>query len=106
MDVVDSPGAALFFDPSYSRPGWRELVVEVSPLGVTGYWGSKQMRILTGDRFVQFTNEYLDGIRKSKPEDPFGRGLNPAYAPRGGLGLYVRNGSAAFRRVVIEPLDE
>jgi len=48
----------------------------------------------------------LTEAHKLEPDEPFNRGLHPVYAPRGGLGLYVENGTAAFRRVVIEPLED
>jgi hypothetical protein len=32
--------------------------------------------------------------------------LQSKLGPRGGLGLYILQGSASFRRVVVEPLDK
>src|SRR5579883_2553754 len=85
---------------------WRELAMEVTPTGVRAFWGDEAMRILTAEKLGGFINGYLTEAHKLEPDEPFNRGLHPVYAPRGGLGLYVENGTAAFRRVVIEPLED
>jgi hypothetical protein len=56
-------------------------------------------------KLLESINRYLTEIQLTNPEDPFGHGLISLYAPRGGLGLYVQNGAASYRRVVIEPLE-
>jgi serine/threonine-protein kinase len=102
----DMHGRRSYFEPA--REGgreWRELEVEVTPEGVKGFWGGKAMRIVTGLKLLESINRYLTEIQLTNPEDPFGNGLIPLYAPRGGLGLYVQNGAASYRRVVIEPLE-
>jgi serine/threonine-protein kinase len=100
-------GKHVYFDPTgMGYQEWRELAVEVTPAGILGFWGDKATGILTAKRLADHTNAYLSMTRKIHPEEPFGRGVDPVYAPRGGLGLYVDNGTAAFRRVVIEPLED
>jgi hypothetical protein len=49
-------------------------------------------------------NNYLrEAVRE--PFLPFRAGVVPAYAPRGGLGLFVRHGSASFRDVEVRLLE-
>jgi hypothetical protein len=85
---------------------WRELMVEVTPDGIKGFWSGKVFGQLSSPLLLEFTNKYLAGIRKEQANDPFARDFEPIYAPRGGLGLFVSDGSASFRRVVIEPLED
>ncbi|HZV04310.1 MAG TPA: protein kinase [Gemmataceae bacterium] len=100
-------GRRAWFEPTLAgNKEWRELAVEVTPAGIWGFWGDKPMGIFTSTQLVDRSIECLFKLQTTHPEDPFGRGVFPVYAPRGGLGLYVYNGAAAFRRVVIEPLDD
>jgi hypothetical protein len=100
-------GKYVYFEPT-GEPSkeWRELMVEVSPSGVRGTWDGKSMGLLTGEQLVDRSNKILRDLRKNLPEPPFGKDLQFVYSPRGGLGLYVQNGTAAYRRVVIEPLED
>jgi serine/threonine-protein kinase len=100
-------GPRAYFEPAGTgSKEWRELTVEVTPAGVLGFWGDRAMGMLTAKELVDYTNEHLKETRKTNPEDPFVHGLTPLYAPRGGLGLYVHNGTASFRYVAIEPLED
>jgi tRNA A-37 threonylcarbamoyl transferase component Bud32 len=100
-------GQRVVFDPvGAGGIEWRELAMEVTPKGVRAFWGDEAMKILTAEKLGDLINGYLPEAHKLEPEEPFNRGLAPVYAPRGGLGLYVENGTAAFRRVVIEPLED
>jgi tRNA A-37 threonylcarbamoyl transferase component Bud32 len=100
-------GRRAWFQPArMANKEWRELAVEVTPAGVWGFWGGQPMGILTAEEMVDHTTEHLRTEQKLHPSEPFGRGVFPVYAPRGGLGLYVQQGAASFRRVVIEPLED
>jgi hypothetical protein len=48
----------------------------------------------------------MDKLCKKEPDNPVA-GLDVArFSPRQGVGLFVNAGSANFRNVVIEPLEE
>jgi serine/threonine-protein kinase len=105
--VRNACGPRHYFEPvGYGGRDWRELMVEVTPEGVKGFWGGRAFGELRGSQLVESLNNYLAWVRKNQPDEPFAYRLDPTYAPRGGLGLYVRNGSASFRNVVIEPLED
>ena len=100
-------GPRDFFEPAgIGHKEWRKLAVEVTPEGVKGFWDGRAMGILTAARMMGVANDYLTEVRKRQPEESLAQDCAVIYAPRGGLGLYVQNGTASFRRVVIEPLDD
>jgi serine/threonine-protein kinase len=87
-------------------PTWRVLAVEVAPERVRAFWGEPPQlvgEVVPGDLVKEF-NKQLDWVRKKRPGEGRGRGVAPEFLPRGGLGLYVMQGSASFRRVSVEPL--
>jgi hypothetical protein len=99
-------GPRATFEPAGLAGGpWREVTVEVSSTGIRGYWGEKELAVVPAAQLIEDARSYLDALRKKYPNDPFGQGIEPVFAPRGALGLYVRRGSASFRRVTIEPLE-
>jgi serine/threonine-protein kinase len=99
-------GRRATFEPAGLAGGaWREVILEVSPAGIRGYWGEKELALVPAAQLIKDARSYLDHERKKHPDDLFGQGIEPVFAPRGALGLYVRRGSASFRRVTIEPLE-
>jgi len=97
----------LFEPAPPGRPDWRPIAVEVTPQGVRGFWGGKLFCELPADLAVERLKEHMDAFRKDQPDNnPFAEVVVPKFAPRGGAGLYVYNGSASFRRVVIDPLEK
>jgi serine/threonine-protein kinase len=84
---------------------WYPLTLNVDPERVQGFWKDTSVGELSPSEFVAEARQALDTKRKSEPEESRFLGFEPAFLPRGALGLYVMYGSASFRRVVIEPLD-
>jgi hypothetical protein len=90
---------------------WRQLVLEVRPRAVRAFWEGQPLRTLGGvqewatDKLAENVREHQELVRETAPQEPT-TSLPPDFFPRGGLGLYVKLGSASFRRVVIEPLNE
>jgi serine/threonine-protein kinase len=100
-------GPRFFFKPARNAGVvWRDLTVEVRPRGIRGFWGDNPIGELSADAYRDKTRAYLVTLRQLQPDEPRGQGLDPVYSVRGPLGLYVRNGSASFCRVVVEPLDD
>jgi serine/threonine-protein kinase len=99
-------GERSYFKRSGLDAAWRQLSLEVSPDGVEGLWEGRSIGKLTASRWERDTAAYLAATQAGPSAFPLGQGFAPAYAPSGGLGLYVYHGSAAFRRVVVEPLTE
>ncbi len=107
-----STGPALIFTPTApNEPTWRTLVLEVTATGIRGWWGDEPgsalsfVGELSATALVEGTKAYLEVRQRLQADDPHFHGLQPRFAPRGGLGLYVHQGSASFRHVVVEPLD-
>jgi hypothetical protein len=76
---------------------WRTLVVEVRSGGLKVFWEAGPVSLAAGELTARQIRadlaEALDGLAAAE------------FLPRGGLGLYVERSDAAFRDVVIEPLD-
>jgi hypothetical protein len=100
-------GALGDFKPGGVGAGiWRPIEVVVTPDGVEGAWAGGNVVALPSSRWDKEVSEHLASRRAAPSPVPYLDGLNPAYAPGGGLGLYVLRGSASFRRVAVEPLDK
>ena len=97
----------LFEPAGFADRPWRTLVVEVTPAGVSGFWGAERAKVgeLSFAEAVRGADHVLDFLRQTFPNDVTAQALQPALAPGGSLGLFVSNGTASFRRVVIEPVD-
>jgi serine/threonine-protein kinase len=99
--VVTSDG----FTPSAApNKPWRKLKVTVGPDRLDASLDNKPLRAsLTRDEMVQS----IHNLAGQLPLDRKGIDrLQSKLGPRGGLGLYILQGSASFRRVVVEPLDK
>jgi serine/threonine-protein kinase len=84
---------------------WRELELVVTPEGVRGKWDGQPMKEpLTARYATAVFRDLRDSAVKGHPENPLLAGIDPEYAPRGGVGLIVFRGSASFRSAVIAPL--
>jgi hypothetical protein len=90
---------------------WRRLVVEITPRSVRGYWGDREdgplvaVGELTAEDWVRNTQTTLARWSRKNREIPHAQSLRPEWLPRGSLGLSLTQGSASFRRVVVEPLS-
>jgi hypothetical protein len=106
-------------DPEYTLPwkakplqpagsdqtGWRRLAVEVRPGSIRACWEGEPIGAWTTEELAKeiLKSQRID--RQSNPPDPLAF-VPSDFAPRGALGLYVKVGSAYFRRVVLEPLSD
>jgi hypothetical protein len=101
--------AVDYFTPAaLSNPAdipWRELAVEARSDEVSVFWQAQCFAHLSRARIItQFQVPKLRWIN-GKPVDLY-PDLQPAFGPRGALGLYVSNGKASFRHVVVQPLED
>jgi hypothetical protein len=101
--------AAEYFTPAaLKNPAdspWRDLAVEARSGEVAVFW--------QGQRFAQLPPAQIVNCFKFLKSQPInGKSidiypdLQPAFRPRGALGLYVNLGKASFRHVVVQPLEE
>jgi hypothetical protein len=90
--------------PGFRRTTWRKLVVEVTPTSVRGFWdGGQPIGELPVPAIVRQTADAVEQRLAQEPDRPLRQLILGGFAGRGGLGLFVFRGSAAFRSVVIEP---
>jgi serine/threonine-protein kinase len=95
-------------DQSYDHPDgfrpFRPLAVEVRPEDVRFFWGTgkKPLWVFTwrdiGDWFEAARLPVMPPAIDELPGEP-----SPC-SPRGGLGVFIRNGKASFRNVVVRPI--
>ena len=91
------------FTPAVPPPGpaqtWRQLAVEVTPEKVRALWEGEAIGEISGEQLRKVSRDIL-----TEPRDP----IDPPAgdAPGVALGLYVHRSTAAFRSVVIEPLEK
>jgi hypothetical protein len=90
------------FQPS-GGTSWRVVEVTVRPDRVDASWDGRPMS-LTAEAIHRNLAEHSRLMKPRFPNDPFVQQFQPAFAPRGGLGLYIQRGTASFRRVRVEPL--
>lgn len=105
-------GSRPFFAarPNFGDPPapWRRLTLEVGPKTVRVLWALERNRqelvtemplaaALAEARVVQ------DAVKQADPKKLLA-GVELEIPSQGGLGLFVQDGSASFRRVVLEPL--
>jgi hypothetical protein len=96
------------FPPAgFLRSDWRPFWIEVTPRGVRAAWGEEPLADLTTKELAAHVQTVLKGkpaLDAALPERAGGAKIE--FPPRGGLGLLIYNGSASFRNVAIEPLNE
>ena len=88
------------FEPARKDNGmgpWRLIAVKVSPARIQAYWDGQLLYDIPRAEFDDSARAWL---RLAGDKLSFA----PDFRPRGGLGLYVFRGTAAFRRVTVEPL--
>ena len=76
---------------------WRKLAIEVTPEKVSTFWEGKPLQERSLAELRQLCRGKIVGGEVKAPQFEFDLD--------GGLGLYVFQGKAFFRRVTIEPLD-
>jgi serine/threonine protein kinase len=88
----------------YGRTGWRRLVLDVGRDALTAFWeDGVPIGTLRHREVISKAGALLGDLSGSDPAHPYA-GVDPSeIAFRGGLGLYVLRGSAAFRSVVVTP---
>src|SRR5579883_3108907 len=101
--------AGEFFTPAAlinpTETPWRELAVEARSDEISVFWQGQCFAQLSRARIIaQFQVPKLRWSN-GKPVDLY-PDLQPTFGPRGALGLYVSNGKASFRHVVVQPLEE
>jgi serine/threonine-protein kinase len=96
----------LFKATGFKSDQWRTLVIQVTPTDVRGYWAGDQLVgwPVSVEKLIQYTQSEIDDWRKDRPDDPVMRALTPGFNPRGGISIFVQEGTAAFQDVTLEPL--
>ena len=85
--------------------GWRSVEITVSPGGIVVKWDGREFGATAGT----IRGTAAEGgrtLRSAHTSEPFVQGVWPDYTPGGGLGLYIRRGSASFRSVSITRMQE
>jgi serine/threonine-protein kinase len=82
--------------PSEGQTAWRRLAVRVAPEGLQVWWEGQCIGTADRDFIIKRARHVLADNPELHP--------NKEFLPAGGLGLYVENGGASFRRVHVEPL--
>jgi eukaryotic-like serine/threonine-protein kinase len=104
FNVVSISGVA---GPHFKAMGqnngrWHDLEVVVTPEGVNALWNGSPFG-MTAAAIQQKTNSSVTKFALREP-DRLPREFRTVFDSRGGLGLYVRRGSASFRSVTVSPL--
>jgi len=108
LETVGAPGQvagmADLVDRRKENPRlWHRLVLEVRTQNFQAYC-EDEGKIIRGPYTRTDFIELWKKLVASKPDYP--ADFDPDFSPKGGLGLFVKSGSASFRNVVIEPLGE
>jgi len=96
-----------FFQPALRGSGrWRELIIDVSPHDIHATFDHLSVPPLTMARVMTDVNRrWMEiGAKDNKPDEL--ATFVPTFRPRGSLGLFVSQGTAAFCDVTVEPLPE
>jgi hypothetical protein len=80
---------------------WRKLRLEVTATETRAFWNDKLIRQKVSHEKLR--EHHSPALLEQDPRFPK---VQPGYNPRAGLGLFVLQGSASFRSVVIEPIPE
>jgi hypothetical protein len=99
FDYQGTTGTSLPIDVllgGVQRP-WRVLTVMVTPEQIQAFWGKQRIADPLRRAFIV---RRAQQVLQDNPE------LDPTkeFLPRGGLGIYVQQGGASFRRVTVEPM--
>jgi serine/threonine-protein kinase len=87
---------------------WRTLELEVRPGSLRCFWGRGAERRLVGQVPVEAAlNQAGRQLEKLGRSNLSGAGPpTPRFEPRAPLGIVVNNGTASFRRIIVEPLED
>jgi serine/threonine-protein kinase len=102
--MLGNNGQPVRFAPAVFNQGqgpWHKLAVEVTPTRFDYFWDDRLVNSVPRGKFINTAKTWVNDPRVRVPESAV-----PYFAPRGSLGLIVRNCTASFRRVVVEPLGE
>jgi serine/threonine-protein kinase len=92
----------MFKAAGFQAGVWRTLVVEVRPDRIKGYWQKGEH---IGDvRVGRLLDSFKDAMVERKVWRSGDRRLPAGFIGRGGIGLFLRRGSASFKNVTVEPL--
>ncbi|HZY89017.1 MAG TPA: hypothetical protein VFE78_29605, partial [Gemmataceae bacterium] len=94
------------FRPTFVIRGpapWRKLAAEVTPEGTKTFWEGPDgvLRLAEGVPAEQLERHF----HLMKDQRPRLAGVPTDYRPRAGIGLYVAQGKASFRHIVVRPTD-
>ncbi len=98
-------GLAAHFRPTNLTPsGWRTIVVDVSPAGVTAFWQTtegKGFRLTAGEIEAEFASHSRQ-IASGRPGFQLPK---PVWNPRGAVGVYARSSAVSVRNVTLHPVS-
>lgn len=90
-----------------TNTGWRTLTVDVTPRMIRVTWDQDANGIVECE-FSALTKDSTGAIADAAKlgfVKPWVGALRPGFNARGGVGLFVYRGSAAFKSVVIQPIN-
>ncbi|HVS38253.1 MAG TPA: protein kinase, partial [Gemmataceae bacterium] len=87
--------------PNPAGATWRKLVLEVRPDRIRVSWDGAEAQEISIRDLMDNTNGPLSSDAAFPDPPP-----PPPFNPGGGLGLYLEDGNAWFRNVVLQPLPE
>src|SRR5262249_38782825 len=96
-------GTAMFFKNSQDMKPWRRVSVELTEDGYLTYWENQLIEELSWNKANAIAKEQLDDHILVFRRDEL-KTVNPAFGPLQRLGLFVNEGGADFRNVILEPL--
>ncbi|MHC5540496.1 LamG domain-containing protein, partial [Singulisphaera rosea] len=99
------PGARewIRYEPLGLNNGrWHDLEVVVTPTTLTATWNGQKCPLPVADIERDIIDDSAKGPELSPMLIP--KGLRPSFDARGGLGLYMKSASAAFRSISLTPL--
>lgn len=86
-------------DAERNKQPWRRIEVQVTPVDVRGFCDGLPMgHYVIAQEQARLSANWQKGHQGDSPL--------PTFPLRGGLGLYVYNGPALFRNVVVEPVQQ
>ena len=100
-----TPGCAgPNFEPNGEHgAGWRTISVTVAPNEISAEWDGHPLKLDAAELMKGVGGE-LDYHKPRFQNNRFIQALQPSFAPRGGLGIYLGRGSASFRAATLTPL--
>jgi len=105
MPSLVSYSKNIFKPSGPQKTGWRELIVEVTPTQIRAHWDGDANGIVDCEltTLTKDSMESIADIQRRGVGIPWVSALRPGFNARGGVGLFVYRGSAAFKSVVIHP---